>query len=88
MSEYSEDGNESIESFPWMETEYKDSESVTLFYPPQLDGNSQLLSMSRRSIQNRGISSTFLSNDVPDDAKKCMFYYLPGTLFGKKLNPR
>ena len=87
MNDYSNDGNESIETFPWMKTEYKDSDSITCFSAPQLEENSQISSPNRKNIKNRGISNTFLSNEIPDDAKKCMFFYLPGTLFGKKLNP-
>lgn len=89
MSDYSDEGNESIETFPWMETEHKDSETVTIFNQPRLDENSPFGSpSSRKGMKSRGISSTFMSNEVPEDAKKCMFYYLPGVLFGKKLNPR
>ncbi|KAK8858212.1 hypothetical protein M9Y10_013313 [Tritrichomonas musculus] len=89
MSDYSnsEDVNESIETFPWMETEHRDEEGMTCFYPPQLEGNSQVSTPGRSSIKSRGMTSTFLSSEIPDDAKKCMFYYLPGVLFGKKLNP-
>ena len=74
---YSEEPPDQIETFPWMKSGIKNAEALTAFDPPE-DSEPQIY-RKRRGSSRSGILGP---------SKKCLFYYLPGVIFGKQLHPK
>lgn len=78
---------EPFETFPWMETECRNVETSTFYDKPHENPRFNELLDSDAFYRSRGANMIPVSQ-VPDNCKKCFFYYLPGKLFGKKINPK